>query len=140
MPDGTYGSLTSTAANKSAYFSGNGILQVGSYASWAALNGVTGGPNGDSDNDGVRNLVEYALADAGERGVLGGKTITFTKRGAPYGGDLTYIIEISYTLGANSWAPAVTHGPAQQDSVISYTFNPNSGTREFARLKVVMAP
>ena len=68
------------------------------YLSWATANGVTGGDNGDSDNDGVKNLVEYALVNGGERGVLSGNTITFTKRGAPYGSDLTYGIETSTDL------------------------------------------
>ena len=62
------------------------------YLSWATANSVTGGVNGDSDNDGVKNLVEYALVNGGERGVLSGNTITFTKRGGVYGSDLTYIM------------------------------------------------
>lgn len=145
MPAGTYGSLSSTATNKSAYFQGAGILQIGAaenYASWAALNGVTGGSTGDHDKDGVANLVEYALIDGGERGVLSGTVITFTKRGAPYGEDLTYIIEISETLQPGSWAPVVTHGPAQLGMpTISYDLAPGPGTsRKFARLRVVQAP
>ena len=144
MPDGTYGSPASSATNKSTWFAGNGILQVGvaaNYGSWASLNGVTGGPHGDHDNDGVTNLVEYALADGGERGVISGNTITFTKRGAPYGSDLTYIIETSGTLEADSWLPEITHGPAQVGSPISYDFSHVPGTpRKFARLKVVESP
>jgi len=145
MPNGTYGSPTSTAANQSDAFLGNGILQVGAannYASWAASQAppVIGGPNGDDGNDGVKNLVQYALADGAERGALIGATLVFTKRGAPYGGDLTYIIETSETLEANSWSPAVTHGPAQLGSDISYTFDPNSLFRKFARLKVILTP
>jgi hypothetical protein len=138
--DGTYGSLTSSAANKSADFAGSGILQVGlanNYESWASLNGVTGGPSGDHDHDGIPNLVEYALTDSGERGALSGTTITFTKRGAPYGSDLTYIIETSGTL-SGSWIPAVTHGPAELGSPISYDLAPVPGApKKFARLKVV---
>lgn len=143
MPAGTYGSLTSNATNKSAYFQGGGILQVGAaddYGSWAALEGVSGGSSGDHDNDGVSNLVEYALFDGGERGSLNGHVITFTKRGAPYGQDLTYIIEISETLEPGSWVAAVTHGPAQLGLPISYDLAPAPGTRKrFARLKVVLA-
>jgi fibronectin-binding autotransporter adhesin len=145
-PNGTYGSLTSSATNKSADFAGDGILQVGggsnNYASWAASQAppVTGGENGDDDNDGVKNLVEYALVNGGERGVLSGNTITFTKRGAPYGNDLTYVIETSETL-SGSWTPAVTHGPAQLGSPISYDLAPAPGTpKKFARLKVVKTP
>jgi endo-1,4-beta-xylanase len=107
------------------------------YLSWASANGVTGGDNGDSDNDGVSNLVEYALVDGGGRGVLSGNTITFTKRGAPYGSDLTYIIETSETL-SGSWMEEVTQGPAELGSPISYNLAPTPGTpKKFARLKVV---
>ncbi|MGL5020219.1 MAG: beta strand repeat-containing protein, partial [Luteolibacter sp.] len=142
---GTYGSLTSTAANKSADFLDNGILQVGAannYAAWAASQSppVTGGENGDADSDGVQNLIEYALTHGGERGVLSGTTLTFTKRGSPYGNDLTYLIETSETL-SGSWSPAVTHGPAELGLPISYNLSPVPGTpKKFARLKVVKAP
>lgn len=146
-PDGTYGSLASAASNKSAFFEGDGILQVGNaggdYVSWAGSRTppVTGGPNGDDDGDGVMNLVEYALTDGDERGNLVGSTITFTKRGAPYGGDLTYVIETSGTLDANTWMPVVTHGPAQLGTPISLDLSPVSGTpRKFARLKIVKSP
>ncbi|MEY4246269.1 MAG: hypothetical protein RLZZ245_3854, partial [Verrucomicrobiota bacterium] len=126
-PEGTYGSLTSTAANKSADFLGSGILQVGAannYASWAASQTppVTGGENGDDDNDGVKNLIEYALTDGGEHGVLSGNTITFTKRGAPYGGDLTYEIETSTDLGiTDDWEPVISNVTAN-DTLIRYEF------------------
>jgi autotransporter-associated beta strand protein len=108
------------------------------YLSWATANNVTGGLNGDHDNDGVENLVEYALVDGGERGVFSGNTITFTKRGAPYGTDLTYIIETSETLQAGSWADEVTHGPGLliSNPTISYTFTPGTPDKKFARLKV----
>jgi hypothetical protein len=113
------------------------------FGSWAAsqVPPVTGGANGDDNNNGVANLVEYALTDGGERGVLSGNTITFTKRGAPYGGDLTYIIETSETLEAGSWSPDVTHGPDDLASPISYDLAPAPGMpKKFARLKVVQAP
>lgn len=110
------------------------------YESWATANSVAGGENGDSDDDGVKNLVEYALANGGERGVLSGNTITFTKRGSPYGNDLTYIIETSETL-TGSWMEEVTHGPAQLGSPIGYDLTPVPGKpRKFARLKVVRVP
>jgi len=105
------------------------------YASWAAAQvpPVTGGPDGDDNNNGVKNLIEYALADGQERGTLSGSTITFTKRGAPYGTDLTYEIETSDDLGiSDAWA---TVTPDVNDaSTISYTLQ-NPGDN-FARLKV----
>ena len=144
MPEGTYGSLTSPAANKSTAFAGTGVLRVGSaenYPSWASLHGVEGGPHGDDDQDGVENLMEYALIDHGERGLIEGNSITFIKRGEPYGSDLIYVLEISSTLAADSWSPAVTHGPAQLALPITYHFSPVPGVpRTFVRLRVEVAP
>ena len=110
------------------------------YASWASENNVTGGPSGDSDNDGISNLVEYALADGGERGVLSGNTITFNKRGAPYGTDLSYAIEVSTDLGlSDPWVVTAT-GVTDTAASITYTFTPGTPARNFARLKVVQVP
>jgi autotransporter-associated beta strand protein len=105
------------------------------YLSWATANNVTGGINGDSDNDGVQNLVEYALVNGGERGVFTPNTITFTKRAAPFGSDVTYAIEISDTLAIGSWTTAVT-GVTQNPTSISYAFTPSTPVKRFARLKV----
>jgi len=105
------------------------------YLSWATANNVTGGANGDSNNNGVPNLVEYALVDGGGRGVFSGNTITFTKRGAPYSSDVSYIIQTSETL-ANDWATAVTHAAGNPSPTISYTFTPGSPVRKLARLKI----
>ena len=119
--------------------SGNQLILTvtDNYLSWATLNGVTGGPSGDSDNDGVKNLVEYALVNGGERGVLSGNAITFTKRGMPYGSDLTYGIETSTDLvGWSTPGSGVTETPTS----ISYTFTPGTPVKNFARLKVVKTP
>lgn len=142
MPAGTYGATGSGAANiDDTHFAGVGTLTVtngpapsNNYASWALANNVTGGASGDSDNDGVSNLVEYALIDGGERGSYVGNSITFTKRGAPYGSDVTYAIETSETLATGSWTQEVTGG---SPTAISYSFTPGSPTKKFARLKVV---
>jgi len=45
-------------------------------------------------NDGITNLVEYALAD-NTRGTFTGNTLSFIKRGAPFGTDITYTIEVT---------------------------------------------
>jgi autotransporter-associated beta strand protein len=146
QPEGTYGAVDSGAEFESAFFAGSGILEVGTptndFASWAASQTppVTGGANGDDNNNGVPNLVEYALADGEERGVLSGTTITFTKRGAPYGGDLTYVIETSETL-TDPWTPVVTQGPSELGSPLSYDLAPAPGTpKKFARMKVQQQP
>lgn len=142
MAAGTYGATGSGAANiDDTHFAGVGTLTVtngpapsNNYASWALANNVSGGASGDSDNDGVSNLVEYALVDGGERGSYVGDTITFNKRGAPYGSDVTYAIETSETLASGSWTQEVTGG---SPTAISYSFTPGSPTKKFARLKVV---
>ncbi|MCW1913163.1 autotransporter-associated beta strand repeat-containing protein [Luteolibacter sp. GHJ8] len=111
------------------------------YTSWAATNGVTGGPAGDSDGDGIVNLLEYALnlnpagydANTGTFNA-GTNTITFSKRAeAVTNGDLTYAIETSSTMLPGSWSPATptTDTPTE----ISYTLPTGQG-RIFARLQV----
>ena len=148
-PGSLTGTFLSAPADPIGYtlsyaYGGNKIalVQTGgnNYLSWAAsqVPPVTGGENGDDDNDGVKNLVEYALIDGGENGALDGNTITFTKRGGAYGSDLTYIIETSETLASGSWSDAVTHGPDLliSNPTISYTFTPGTPVKKFVRLRV----
>lgn len=116
------------------------------YSSWALANGVTGGATGDSDNDGIKNLVEYALnlnpasAD-GSAGSFDGTTATFTKRTlATTNADVRYIIETSPDLAL--WTPVVVQGPGDPgyaDATIGHTLTSGLGTR-FQRLKVESIP
>ena len=118
------------------------VTVTDNYLSWASsqVPPVTDGVNGDSDNDGVKNLIEYALVNGGERGVYSGNTITFTKRGAPYGSDISYDIESSTLLTAGSWTTLAKPPVVESAGSISYTFTPGSPEKNFARLKVVQAP
>jgi autotransporter-associated beta strand protein len=129
------------------YTFGGGSLDVvpvagNDYAEWASANNVSGGAGGDSDNDGVKNLIEYALIDGGERGSYnaGTRTITFNKRGAPYGGDITYTIESSTNL--TSWTPLATPPVVEDASKIEYTLPaPSPGQpKVFTRLRVSETP
>ena len=87
----------------------------------------------------MKNLVEYALVNGGERGVLSGYTITFTKRGGVYGSDVTYDIESSTDL--STWGLLAKPTPVTETSgSISYTFTPSTPVKNFARLKVVQVP
>jgi autotransporter-associated beta strand protein len=115
------------------------VTAANNYASWAAsqVPPVVEGSNGDDDKDGVKNLIEYALADGQERGTLTGTSLSFAKRGGVYGGDITYEIESSDNLGISD--PWSTVTPTLDNaSTISYTL-PNPGDN-FARLKVVQVP
>lgn len=93
----------------------------------------------DPDNDGISNLVEYALAGFdptvanGSPGSLSGLLLTFNKRAlAVANGDLQYKIEESATLLAGSWLEVAA---TESSSAISYTL-PSGSPQRFARLKV----
>ena len=143
MPPGTYGSVDSTATNKSADFLGAGILDVvASYSTWASANGIPGQPaSGDFDNDGLSNIVEYALglsptASSVPPGTFNGSILSFTKgTEAIANGDVTYEIEQSTTL--DDWTVVVPNAPAS--ATISYTL-PSGQPKEFARLKITQIP
>ena len=123
-----------------------GILSLtgGNFASWALENGVTGGPSGDSDTDGIPNLVEYALmlnpaGSDGSAGTFTGGLLSFAKRGvAVTNGDVTYAIQESDDLGqTDPWAPVTP--TTNTDATISYAL-PAGSPKKFARLVITQVP
>jgi autotransporter-associated beta strand protein len=117
-------------------------VSSGSYSTWAAANGITGEPaSGDFENDGISNLVEYALGtdptvSTQPAGVLAGNVITFTKGAdAIANGDVSWVIETSETLENGSWTAQVTQAAGDATATISYTLTPGSPAKNFARLK-----
>lgn len=114
------------------------------FASWALDNSVVGGAGGDSDNDGISNLLEYALnlnltGSDGSPGTVVGRTTTFTKRAiAVTNNDITYAIEESDDLGIGDPWMVVTP-TTNTASEISYTL-PLGVTKKFARLKITQVP
>jgi autotransporter-associated beta strand protein len=116
------------------------------YASWAndpTKGNISGEPaSGDFDNDGMSNLVEYALGknprvSSQPAGVLSGNTITFTKGAdAITNSDVSWVIETSPSLATGSWTPQVTQGAGNPDLTIGFVFTPGSPTKNFARLKI----
>jgi hypothetical protein len=125
----------------------NGDLRIGgtssasgSYSTWASTNNVSGGENGDSDNDGIKNLVEYALAlnpaaSDGAPGTFVGGLLSFTKRTeAVTNGDLTYAIQESDDLGVTDPWSTVTP-TSNNPTTISYQL-PAGSPKKFARLLV----
>ncbi len=110
----------------------------GNYDSFAIENNL-GLPGEDNDNDGVTNLIEYALdtnltgTDAG-LGAVQGTSFSFNKRPiAVENGDVTYAIEESDDLGLTDPWQAVS--ATETSSQISYTLPAGRG-KVFARLKV----
>lgn len=152
QPVGVYGADGSGATTiNNTNFAGIGTLTVltgpiaeDTYADWALANGIgTAGFNDDFDNDGISNGMEYALGtnptvSSQPAGVFAANKITFTKGAeAITNADVSWIIEISETLTAESWEPVVTQATGNTDPTIEYTFTPGSSAKLFARLKVV---
>jgi len=123
-----------------------GFIPGGSYATWAAAKGIPGEPaTGDFDNDGLTNLMEYALGkdpkvSSQPVGELSGKVITFTKGAdAIANGDVSWVIQTSTTLAADSWTDVVTQAAGNAEPTISYTLPAGAG-KVFARLVVTQTP
>ena len=99
------------------------------------------GPNDDADNDGIRNLVEYAISGQDPTvpnpsvGTLSGNTLSFTKRVGTSG--LTYAIQDSTDLGITDvWAEVTGGSYVNNATTIFYTFTPGTPARNFLRLQV----
>lgn len=120
---------------------------VGNYQTWATSQGIPGEPpGGDFDQDGISNLMEYALgldpkvADPAP-GSLVGNTITFTKgTEAIANGDVSWVIESSPTLTPDSWNPQVSQAAGHPAATISHTFAPGALPQNFFRLRVIIEP
>ena len=94
------------------------------------------GPNDDPDNDGIDNLVEYAILGGDPTrstvspAIISGTLVTFNKN--PDAAGISYALEKSGDLALWDPATAATNDP----SVITYTLVPPSPASEFVRLKV----
>ncbi len=113
-------------------------ITVGGYDSWAAANADGAGKTADNDNDGIPNLLEYALGTNPKAGNGYPVTVSPTSVSYPKGaeasanGDVTYKIETSPTMAPGSWSPV---SAIQSPTSISYTFPPGP-VKYFARLVV----
>ena len=129
---------------------------VKTFATWAAdpANGLTAGVNdgqlNDPDQDGISNLMEYALDTSPMRANPNPVTHDFASVGAhrflrlnavknPAAADLDYIIEVSGDLAANSWTavPTVADG---NDLSGTDTLAVTSSGQRFIRLRVRVRP
>ncbi len=147
MADGIYG----VSATNLPQITGTGTLTVGvlDFASWITgpfTNGTISmdkrGPNDDPDSDGIRNLVEYAIAgqdptvpNSNISSFTAGGTLTFLKREGTSG--LTYDIEISTSLVTGSWVTQLKPPVIEDTGSISYTLTLGTPSKNFARLRVL---
>jgi hypothetical protein len=110
----------------------------GGYTEWADANGVTGGPNGDSDNDGMDNGVEYFMGITASDpvftanpGLDGTNTVTWPKDPAYKG---TWQVQTSPDLG--TWTD-VAGTEAGDGTSVTYQLLPGAlGGKIFVRLVV----
>jgi fibronectin-binding autotransporter adhesin len=122
-----------TGGGFSAWISGtfaNGTIPLGQQ-----------GPNDDYDNDGISNLVEYAIAGQDPTvpntsvGSFVNNVLSFTKREGASG--INYAIEESTDLGiADDWTEVTGGSYVNDATTISYTLTPGSPAKNFTRLKV----
>ncbi len=163
-PNGTYGSLTSTATNKSADFLGGGILQVGAgggspYATWAGGALFTDDANGDGVDNGLAWILGAASPTVSALNKLpqvgtpsGYLTLSFS-RVNPYAPAKLYVeysssltgwakVEIpalgtgTHTIGGNIEVVVTSPGSPSPDTIQVKipTLTYSSGGKLFARL------
>lgn len=156
MPAGVYGRLGSVLPVIGvAQITGDGTLTVGipvtppGFSSWIAGEFANGAvpidqrdPDDDPDNDGIPNLMEYAIAglDPTMRnptyGSFTGNTLSFTKREGATG--LSYAILESTDLGhSDDWTEVAGGSYVNDSTTISYTLAPPTPPKNFLRLRVV---
>ena len=112
------------------------------YDSWAAAQvpPVTGGPNGDSNHDGVQNGIAYFMNDNGlitQSGLNAGNTVTWTNGGkipkTEYG--TRFFVQTSVNLEHWDDVPVDETKLGNLDDSVSYTLLPGQG-KVFVRLVV----
>jgi autotransporter-associated beta strand protein len=150
MPAGVYG----TSATAIPQITGNGTLTVATgppFEVWITGPFTNGqvpvdqrGPNDDFDNDGIRNLIEYAIAGQDPTvanstvGSFTANSLSFSKRPGTSG--LTYAIEQSTDLGVDDlWDEVEGDDYVNDPATISYPIVPGTPPRNFLRLKVIEA-
>ena len=112
----------------------------GTYASWATANGVTGGENGDSNQDGVPNGIAYFMGVTGSASIPGpdaGRKVTWTNGGnipsSAYG--TQFVVKTSTDLV--TWTPVAGVDPNLSNTAGSVSFTlPPGADKLFVRLVV----
>jgi autotransporter-associated beta strand protein len=145
--DYTFSIDTATTGQVNLVVSGTGP-GTSTFEGWASsqVPPVTGGTNGDSDNDGIPNGVEYGLntnpaASDSAPGTYTGTLLSFAKRELTSSNtDLSYRIEVSPDLGITPWVEVGSY-VTDTTSVLSANIPTGPGlTKYFARLRVVVTP
>ncbi len=122
---------------------------TGGYAEWTEAYPGLGAREADDDGDGLSNLAEYALgSDPTKPGIpytlalnASGKPVLTLPKGALAAADtrLTYTVEASTSLAAESWSAADTVVETNSATELIVAYNGASPVA-FLRLRVTLAP
>lgn len=146
-----------TAAQKAIILTNNSgidgydfLRPSSNYQKWSITAGLVGGPAGDDDLDGIRNVVEFMFGlnpkSSGSlpAPVIGADGLTWTlpKQTAAIQDGLVYRVETSATLAAGSWASAgadTGRSVVLQDNASNLVVRLQSGAASrFMRLNVTV--
>ena len=130
-------------ASSGTYIDGVSLTQgaaLPTYGSWSTANNVIGGPDQDSDNDGVLNGVEYFMNAAA--GFTANPGLVNNTVSWPNGGNIRslaygtqYVVQTSSDLV--NWDDVTEAGLESNGATLSYTVDPVNGpAKQFVRLKV----
>ncbi|MGJ8726405.1 MAG: fibronectin type III domain-containing protein [Roseibacillus sp.] len=123
-----------------------GTVSPPGFSSWITGTFANGtvtnqGPDDDDDNDGISNLMEFAIAGEDPTvsnpsiGICTSNSLSFTKRAATSG--LTYAIQESTDLGdADDWTEVSSGSYVNDAGTISFGFTPGTPAKNFLRLEV----
>jgi hypothetical protein len=110
-----------------------------SYASWASSNGVAGGADEDSDNDGVDNGVEYFMGITSSDPVFTANPGLNSSNAISWPASATFIgnYEVETSPDLSTWTP-VSPKPVPSGGFLNYTLPTGApGGKSFVRLVVV---
>lgn len=122
------------------------MIAASNFDIWVSTSGIAGvSASGHYDNDGMSNLMEYALGKnpkiSDPASGMTGNGVTFTKgANAIANGDVSWVIETSETLALGTWIPEVTQAAGNPSADIQYTFTRGNPVKKFARLQVTLVP
>jgi autotransporter-associated beta strand protein len=159
MPPNVYSSGNSTFITGSGTLTVNDVSASGSYTAWSGQFGynLTGGTNGDDDNDGIENLLEYVLGGnpkAASSGILptattlGGNLVFTFRRIRATTADTNQVFQYGTNLSGWTDVPIVAGGivaiqpdtPQAGTDTITITVPEGTNPRTFGRLKVSIGP
>lgn len=138
--------VRATASGGSVDSSASTVIVQRTYDQWAALKGIAPSADaGDSDGDGIPNLVEYALGtnpsvqtSGPTLAIDGANRLSLTFRASKETGGVTIIPETSTTLAAGSWtSPALVQLADENFATESWMATvPLTSSSAFLRLRV----